>query len=388
MKTNKKRILFFNGCKQKRSLAKTSSVLLCLLAVKLFLMSPSSFAQEEKKKSEPTIGGVYEVAIGTRDAEPLIKYWRQFGYVVGATGELNEEQAFKLYGVRSKLKSIRLIHGASDHGLIRLFVWENPLNEGLNLTPMKVIGNRWGAMLINDVYNLQNHAEEAIRQGFPVYLVPPQYGEIYKLAKRPAPFLETLAGVREMCLIQPLTRQILFQRFGYSLPLYGAVDENSFFKSSQITHFGMVVADNRENLEFYDKVLGLLRNHDGKPGESAYENASSRAIFALNPGESYTTTDFDDPRSSATDAQKARSGRLKIVRFPPELNLPNKINFARPGSLGYSLYTYRVRGIENYRAKIRASGKAANITEIIKNEFGERSFSFVAPDGYYWTLLE
>jgi uncharacterized glyoxalase superfamily protein PhnB len=54
--------------------------------------------------------------------------------------------------------------------------------------------------------------------------------------------------------------------------------------------------------------------------------------------------------------------------------------------LGYSLYTYRVRGIEKYREKVKAS-KATNVTEIHKNEFGEKSFSFTAPDGYFWTIL-
>jgi hypothetical protein len=28
------------------------------------------------------------------------------------------------------------------------------------------------------------------------------------------------------------------------------------------------------------------------------------------------------------------------------------------------------------------------ITEIVANEFGEQSFSFIAPDGYFWTLIE
>lgn len=337
--------------------------------------------------AEPTIGGVYEVAIGVRSSVPVIKYWQQFGYKVGQTGELSAEEAFKLYGVKSKLKSIRLTHNDSDHGLIRIFVWDNPTNEGLELANMRTIGNRWGAMLTDDIYNLQNHAEEALKQKMPVYLVPAQYGEIYKLKTRPAPFLETLAGVREMCLIQPFARQIMFQRFGYNLPLYGKVDDKSFFKSSQITHYGMVVADKPENLKFYDEVLGLLRTRDGKPGDSNYENLSSRAIFELNKNDSYATTDFDDPRSSAIDPQQARSGRLKIVRFPAELNLPDKNEFANPGALGYSLYTFRVKGIADYRQKVKNS-RATKVTEIIRNEFGEQSFSFVAPDNYFWTLLE
>ena len=335
---------------------------------------------------ETSIGGVYEVGIGATDEKPLIAYFERFGYRVGGTGELSEREAEELYGVKSKLKSVRILHQDSDHGLIRIMVWEKPVNDGLRMSRMNVLGNRWGAALTADVYNLQNHAEEAIAQKMPVFLVEPQRAEIYKLEKRPAPFLENYASVREMCLIQPLTRQILFQRFGYSLPLYGKINSESFFKSSQITHFGMVVYRNRENLDFYDKVLGLFKVKENADFDSDYNNPSSRAVFSLEKHQKYGATDFDDPRSSINPAQ-ARSGRLKIIWFSEDSKLENKFDRSKPGSLGYSLYTYRVKGIENYRQKVNAS-KAKNVTEIKSNEFGEKSFSFVAPDGYFWTILE
>ena len=335
---------------------------------------------------ETSIGGVTEVGIGATDEKPLIAYFERFGYRVGNTGELSAKDAKKLYGVDSKLKSIRLLHQDSDHGLIRIMVWEKPVNDGLQMSRMNVLGNRWGAMLTADIYNLQNHAEEAIAQKLPTFLVEPQRAEIYKLEKRPVPFLENYATVREMCLIQPLTRQILFQRFGYNLANYGKINEQSFFKSSQITHFGMVVYRSRENLDFYDKVLGLMKVKENADYDSDYNNPSSRAVFSLEKHQKYGATDFDNPRSS-TNPANALSGRLKIIWFSPESKLENKFDYSKPGSLGYSLYTYRVKGIENYRQKVKAS-RAANVTEIQKNEFGEKSFSFIAPDGYFWTLLE
>lgn len=346
----------------------------------IFLFSINLMAQET------TIGGVYEVGIGATDEKPLIAYFERFGYRVGNTGEMSAKDAKKLYGVDSKLKSIRLLHQDSDHGLIRIMVWEKPVNEGLQMARMNVLGNRWGAMLTLDIYNLQNHAEEAIAQKLPVFMVEPQRAEIYKLEKRPQPFIENYATVREMCLIQPLTRQILFQRFGYNLLNYGKINEQSFFKSSQITHFGMVVYRNRENLDFYDKVLGLLKVKENADYDSDYNNPSSRAVFSLEKYQKYGATDFDNPKSS-TNPANALSGRLKIIWFSPESRLENKFDSSKPGSLGYSLYTYRVKGIENYRQKVKAS-KAINVTEIQKNEFGEKSFSFIAPDGYFWTLLE
>ncbi|MBX7219295.1 MAG: VOC family protein [Blastocatellia bacterium] len=333
----------------------------------------------------PAIGGVYEMVIGTSDLLAAVQYWEQFGYRMGKQGELSAEDAAKLYGVNSRVRSIRLYHQQADHGLIRLMAWEKPIGAGLGLSHMKVVGNRWGAMLTDDVYNLQNHAEDAQAAGMPIYLVPPQKAVIYPTSKKSVPFLEESPCVREMAMIQPLARQVMFQRFEYSLPLYGKVNESSHFRSSQITHFGMVVQCDKEALNFYDQVLGLLRVRDDN--ESTYESLSARNVFELQPGERYVTTDFDDPRSSKTDMQKARSGRLKIVRFPPDVRLPNKLPDSRPGVLGPSLYTYRVRGIEQFQTKVKASA-AKDVTNVFTNEFGEKSFSFVAPDGYSWTLLE
>jgi catechol 2,3-dioxygenase-like lactoylglutathione lyase family enzyme len=352
--------------------------LFLLISVLVFLIN--SMAQES------TIGGVYEIGIGTKDADALVKYWERFGYRVGKTGELDEKQAEKLYGVKSKLKSIRLYHQDADHGLIRLMQWETPTNDGLQLSRMNVLGNRWGAMMTSDIYNLQNHAEEAIAQKRSIFMVEPQRAEIYKLEKRPQPFLENYATVREMCLIQPETRQIMFQRFGYNLANYGKINQDSFFKSSQITHVGMVIYRNQENIDFYGKVLGLLKVKENADYDSDYANPSSKAIFSLNPQQKYGATDFDNPKSSKNPAE-ALSGRLKIIWFSPESKLDNKFDYAKPGSLGYSLYTYRVKGIEDYHKRVKPSN-AKDLTDIKINEFGEKSFSFIAPDGYFWTIVE
>jgi hypothetical protein len=51
------------------------------------------------------------------------------------------------------------------------------------------------------------------------------------------------------------------------------------------------------------------------------------------------------------------------------------------------LYTYRVDGLEETSDRLKTS-QANNITDIVSNEFGEKSLSFVSPDSYFWTLLE
>ena len=331
------------------------------------------------------IEGIYEVCIGVTEPKAMVQYWSQFGYKIGLEGELSASKAQDLYGVNSALHSLRLYHQDADHGLIRLMVWENPTNEGLQLTPMKVKGNRWGTSLTADVLNILNHAEKAKKDGLPIEYINPQWTVIYQ-TENGRPFIDTLVGVREMMLLQPLTRQVFFQRFNYNVPNYGAIAPNTTFQTSQITHMGMVIQDDsKETLRFYEEVLGLLRTQDDL--ESTYENApGGRPIFDLQPGERFWVTSFDDPRSSATDWKLARSGRMYIIRFPEEIELESRFSQAQPGALGMSLYTYRVRGIKEYFNRVKNS-KASQVTEIIPNEFGEESFSFVAPDGYFWTLI-
>lgn len=301
-------------------------------------------------------------------------------------GELGATGAGVLYGVSSDLRSVRLVHGDADHGLIRLMTWERPTGDGLGLAPMRVEGSRWTAILTADVTAIANHAEDAVAAGMPVRYVAPQWERIYDFG-RGRPFLDPAVGVREMALVWPLTRQVFYERFNYELPQYGKISPASHFRTSQVTHFGIVYrADGKEALDFYDGTLGLLRVHDDVT--HTYEGSrGSRLIFDLNPKESYHVTDFDDPRSSATDLLAARSGRLKVLRFPEASAMPDLRRASRPGSLGMSLYTLRARKLDDYHARVSQS-VATCVSPIARNEFGERSFSFVAPDGYFWTMVE
>ncbi|MBN3941814.1 MAG: VOC family protein [Nostoc sp.] len=339
------------------------------------------------QEQQTTIAGIYEVCIGIPEPISAIHYWEQFGYRIGEVGELTADVAHQLYGVNSSLRSIRLYHQNADHGLIRLMVWQNPTNEGLGIASMKIKGNRWATSLTADVLSILNHIEDAKASGFPIRYSSPYWEVIYNKDRKSRPFLEPAVGVREMLLLQPLARQVLFQRFGYTLPHYGQVNQNGPLKTSQFTHIGIIVQDDsKETLKFYEEVLGLLRVRDGV--ETSYESSpAGRDIFDLNPGEKFIVTTFDDPRSSKSDLMATRSGRLYVIRFPESLNLESRFEAAQPGSLGMSLYTYRVKGIQEYCDRIKAS-TAQKVTDIISNEFGETSFSFIAPDGYFWTLLE
>jgi len=334
------------------------------------------------------IGGLYEICIGVPDLAEAMAYYQGFGCRAGRFGTLDAAAARALYGVDSALRSVRLLHQDADHGLVRLMQWERPLNEGLGLDEnLRCQGSRWGVRLAASVLDIANHAVTARDLGLPIRVIEPILAVIGEVTgeRAPRPFVEPLVCVREMVVIQPFYRQVFFQRFGYDSPHYGSVCPQAMFRTSQHTHAGMMIAtDDHHLLRFYDEVLGLKRWYDG---ERPYEQSTgSRRIFGLEEGETHWMVDFDDPRSGHS-LQERRSGKLKIVRFAASSRIADKRDRSRPGCLGPSLYTWRVSEIEGLWKLVQASG-ATSVSDVLPDEFGTRSFSFVAPDGYAWTLLQ
>lgn len=341
-----------------------------------------------RAEGTPEISGVHELVIGVRPGEvdDTVAFLGAYGYRVAEDGVLAASDAAALYGVESAVRGIRLRHQDADHGLYRLQVWSSPRNDGLGLAPMKVLGGRWGAAVTRDVYAIVNHVEDAVALDAPLVYVPPQRQVIYAAEGASKPFVDAVACVREMLLIRPRTRQILFQRYGYDLPLYGRIHDEANLSTSQVTHAGLVVQGEADMLRFYDEVLGLKRARDGHVSDDS--DPASQAIFALEAGERYMSTDFDDPRSDPTDLSKVRSGRLKIIRFlPGSPPLPDLRDRSKPGSLGLSFYTYRVHDLDAYRVRVLEGG-ATEVSAIRPNELGERSFTFAAPDGTVFALIE
>jgi hypothetical protein len=114
------------------------------------------------------ISGIFENCIGTEQAQPTLQYWAELGYREIQTGHLSAEASHTLYGHASNLTSIRLQNGNSaDHGLVRVMVWEQPRNAGLQKSHPFVIGSRWFASLVQDIYamavigSLLNRFEES-----------------------------------------------------------------------------------------------------------------------------------------------------------------------------------------------------------------------------------
>lgn len=333
-------------------------------------------------------GGVYEACVGVPDLAESAAYFEAFGCRAGPTGELDSAQARALYGVDSAVRSIRLQHQQADHGLVRLMQWERPRNDGLGVDAnLRCIGSRWGVRVTASVLGIVNHAQRAREAGEPLALIEPVLAVIGEVsgARRSRPFRDPIVGVREMVLLQPLYRQVFFERFGYESPGYGQVDPHSLLRTSQHTHFGLMIAhDDAHVLDFYDQVLGAKRMLDER---TPYENATgSRSIFGLEPGECFHMVDFDDPRSGHALAER-RSGKLKCVRFAADARIEDRRDRSRLGCLGYSAYTWRVHDLDAMHRRVEAAG-ARRVTDIGRDEFGTRCFSFDAPDGYHWLLLE
>jgi catechol 2,3-dioxygenase-like lactoylglutathione lyase family enzyme len=334
------------------------------------------------------VGGLHEVCIGVTDIAESLAYYERFGCRAGRFGSLSASQARALYGVDSALRSLRLQHLDADHGLVRLMQWERPRNDGLGVdSNLRCAGSRWGVRLTSSVLNIANHAARSRELGDPIQVIDPILAVIGEVTgeEAPRPFADPIVGVREMVVLQPLYRQVFFERFGYESPLYGRINPHCLFQTSQHTHAGMMVAtDDHQVLRFYDEVLGLKRWFDA---ERPYAQATgSRQIFGLEQDETHWMADFDDPRSGHS-LEERRSGKLKIVRFSKASRIADKLDRSRPGSLGCSLYTWRVNDVEGMWKRVQAGGASA-VTDVLPDEFGTRSFSFVAPDGYFWTLLQ
>lgn len=372
--------------------------------------------EREINAPAPPVYGIYEGCVGVDESsvDDIVAWYRLQGFEdpVTSPSGLGAKESHAVYGpgaggANKLIRSIRLQHTSGvDHGLVRLMVWSAPTSPGLGLRPMALRGGRWTASLTDDVLNIANRGSLAQRlQPSLTRYIEPQWTVIYggnastdgAIPGFSDLFEKPLVGVREMLLFRAFTRQVFFQRFDYSIPTYGKTAPKSPFKTSQTTHFGIIVeADSNDapEINFYEQALGLMRARDCRDATTYKPGGKDAAtnIWDFPPDATGNyNIDFDDPRSSK-DWKQARSGRLKIARYSRECRPPLDVcedgwAATRPGALGLSLYTYRTPSPEALRARVVAHG-ATSVTEVQLNEFGERCFGFNSPDGYTWNIIE
>lgn len=319
------------------------------------------------------ISGIFENCIGTTDLEAALKYWAELGYREIDRGQLTAEQAKQLYGHDSALTSVRLQNGeTATHGLIRIFAWEQFRDRGLERTLPLVQGSRWFASLTNDIYTVWDaHRDDQNND----WIVTEPVRVIEGIGNPGTSFYRRFVGVRELFVIGTETRQAFFQRYGYTRPGYGTVALDSPLQTSEGTHSSFVIADHRL-VQFYSDVLGLARV-EGSGKISGWKNPSTRQTLLLEEGQEFYISVFTSPGAVA--------GVFQI--YSPLCSTEDLRSQAQPGSLGLSLFTYQVNDVAEIHQRVSAS-EATQISPVIKNEFGEASFGFFAPDRMYWVILE
>lgn len=332
-------------------------------------------------------GGFYEVCIGVPDLAEAVAHWAAFGYRAGPTGTLDATAARALYAVDSALRSLRLLHQDADHGLVRLMQWERPTGPGLNMAPLRTVGNRWTVAKSHDIMIAANHAEIWEQQGKPIKRVGPMINARVRGADNAPPnepFRNTVTCLRELEIFLPHYQHVLMQRFNVHIPLYGQVNESSLLRTSQFCHAGILIdSDDTTVADIYEHGFGLQRS--AQYGLTYTPGNMGSIMFDLVDGESFTIIDFDDRRGGPGSAQ--RSGRLRVFLLHSPQPQTDRRENARPGNLGYSLYTFRAKELAGMRDRLGTLG-AQHITPITADEFGTRAFSFRAPDGYDWTFVE
>ncbi|MBD1865761.1 hypothetical protein H6F95_00305 [Cyanobacteria bacterium FACHB-471] len=321
------------------------------------------------------ISGIFENCIGSGQAEPALQYWAELGYREIQRGQLSAETAHALYGHASNLTSIRLQNGNSaDHGLVRIMVWEQPRNAGLQKSHPFVIGSRWFASLVQDIYAVADAFNDDNAHGGDWIVTEPIRG-IEFIGQPGTNFYQRFTGVREFFVVGSETRQAFFQRYNYTRPGYGVIDPTSPLGVSEGTHSSIVTADH-DTVAFYTDVFGLVPANNTRK-RSGYQNPATRQILMLEEGNEFLLSSFSSPKTDV--------GVLQV--YTPLYSTPNKLEFAQPGALGASLFTYQVEDIQTFRDRVSRSN-ARSVTPILSNEFNERSFGLVAPDEMTWVIIE
>jgi hypothetical protein len=321
------------------------------------------------------ISGIFENCVGCKNIEATLKYWAEFGYQEVNRGQLSAEEAELLYGHGSNLTSLRLQNGNSaDHGLVRVMWWEQPRNAGLGYTLPVVEGSRWFASLTKDIYAIADAFTDDKANGGDWIYTEPVRG-IEGIGHVGTSLYNRFVGVREFFVIGSETRQAFFQRYNYNRPGYGTVDFTSPLLVSEGTHSSLITSDHTLAC-FYSEVFGLVPLENNNYKRSGYQNPATRQILMLSEGQEFYLSAFASPQTNV--------GVLQI--YSPLYPTPDQREYAQPGSLGLSLFTYQVEDITAFHQQVSLSA-ATQITPIVLNEFGEPSFGLVAPDGMYWVIV-
>ncbi len=338
------------------------------------------------QKGSNLVGGIYDIGVGVSDLEQGETFWRACGYTPGQKAQLTAKHATSLYGVDSAATCLRMTHQNATAGLIRLIKWDKPLGPGLNMAPLRTHGCRWSVHRTDNIANAYVHGEILRRQGKPIHLVGPHYN--FNLARKleeKRPFDETLPASGDVLLFQPEAQLVAMTRMNFAVPKYGTINESAPLRLSEGCHMAIVIqGDDLSIFDFYEDVIGFKRYHQA---DISYEPGYMPSdMFELTPEESFSEVDFDDPAAGDHPTEHL-PGRLRcfLMRSPEPPD--DRLERAQPGHLGHSFYTVRVRDLSAMHAAIK-NAPATKVSDIQPDEFGVPAFTFTAPDGFAWAVVE
>ena len=352
--------------------------LLILITCSLLVARKEGFAQIKDSIPNTGISGVYETMIATDKPTYHLRYFAEFGFMVKDSATFTKEQALKLYGVASALKSYRLQNGDIDaHGLIRLLVWEKPLGNGVGYAEPETIGSRMMVMKTKDIIRLTDIFKilrfEKQEKWLPT---EPLFDDPLRINKNgETDFFKRPVGVRECAVYGEYFTHVFFQRYGYEIPGYGTINENTPLKTSELTHHDFTIkADSMQQLIYLQTALGLRA--EGDPEIDGDWLKGPKAVFQMKDGYTHWYQGFVSPNDIC--------GKLKF--FIPRGPKPDNSAHQRIGELGITLHSFYTKKLEYVYMLIKRHG--IKPSEINKNEFGERSFVFHGPEGVSWQIIE
>jgi hypothetical protein len=350
----------------------------CFFLFLLLFLSTKIPAQVKDSIPNTGISGIYEAMIATDQPAFHLKYFAEFGFHLADSAVINKEQALRIYGVSSALKSYRLQNGTIDaHGLIRLLVWEVPLGNGVGYSEPETIGSRMMVMKTKDIIRLTDIFTMLRKEKQEKWLpTEPLFDDPLRINKNgETSFFKRPVGVRENAVYGEYFTHVFFQRYGYEIPGYGTIANETPLKTSELTHHDWFIkVDSMQQLMYLQTALGLKAE---KPPEIDGDWLKGpKAVFQMKDGYTHWYQGFVSPNNIC--------GKLKF--FMPRGPKPDYSSRQRIGELGLTLHSFYTPKLDYIFMLVKRHGLKP--MEINKNEFGERSFVFRGPEGASWQIIE
>jgi hypothetical protein len=346
--------------------------------LKIFLFIIISDIAVSQKLPETGISGVYEVMVAVKDPVWAIRYFQEFGFQVKDSARFSAAQAQALYGVSSALRSYRMQNGSIDtHGLLRILCWEKPLGEGVGYAMPETIGQRMAVMKTRDIIRLVDIYQLERANGKTWLPIVPIFDDPLRIKANQTPdFFNRPIGVRETAVYGDFFTHVFFQRYGYEIPGYGTISDNSPLQTSEFTHHDFIIkGDIREVTRYYSEALGMKLEGGGYTVDGDWMKGPKQ-VFQMPDGYSHDYAGFVSPNNIC--------GKLKF--FVPRGIKPDRSAQQKIGALGMTLHSFFTPQLLMVFDLLKKQGITPS--PIQANEFGERSFVFVGPDGVAWQIFE